>query len=324
MIRKSIAVFASGLVGACSSPIQYDIVSPPRDWNAHPAVVELAAPSTVFAVSDVHGGYARFVTLLANAGITAGVPDVPSSIRWAAGGGVLVVTGDLFDKGPQGIEVIDALMTLQTNAASAGGRVIVTLGNHEAEFLADPGNGKADASDGLDAELHADAIDPISIASGADPRGAWLRDQPFAARVGTWFFAHAGNTKQRSVADLESALRASVEAEDYAGEEIAGADSLLESHDWFDGDATIGARTAHAVGAEHVVFGHAPHALGPEGQIALAEDGALFRIDCGMSPDVGYSEGVLLRVHRDGTDDVAESVGVDGVITPLWRGTGTP
>ena len=310
-------------LAACSAPVRYDVVSPPRDWTTRPAVVELASASTLFAISDIHGGYDRLAHLLAKAGITGDAPTEPSAIRWIAGDAVLVVVGDLIDKGPQSLEVLSAMIALQKSAAGSGGRVIVTIGNHEAEFLADPRNDKASQADGIDRELSAAAIDPITLASGADPRGAWLRAQPFAAIVGDWFFAHAGDTHGRSASELEALLRASVAATDYRGEDLIGAESLLESRTWFDADATIGQRSALALGVSHIVFGHSPHALGAAGVIAVAEGGALFRIDCGMSPGVGYSDGCVLRVHPDGTDDVAESVTADGAVSLLWRGPRT-
>src|SRR5262249_11977179 len=140
-------------------------------------------------------------------GVIAKMPDVPGNAQWAAADATLIVVGDLIDKGPQPIEVMDLLRALESSAQGSGGRIVVLLGNHEAEFFVDPGNKKAESSDGLDAELGARGIDPVSIASGADPRGAWLRARPLAAKIGKWFFAHAGDTGGRSLADLDLALR---------------------------------------------------------------------------------------------------------------------
>src|SRR5205807_8289411 len=122
--------------------------APPRQAEWH-AVVERdpAASRVVYALSDVHGAADRLAALLAGAGI--------ANPTWAAGDAILLVVGDLFDKGPQGIEVIDALRTLETAAAAAGGEVIVLAGNHEAEFFVDPKNSKATGSDGFDVELGA-------------------------------------------------------------------------------------------------------------------------------------------------------------------------
>ena len=301
------------LLIACHDPTTYDVTTGPRDWTAHPAIAQATSNGTIYAVSDVHGGFQRLVTLLQTNNVIDGAQ------HWHAGGATLVVTGDMFDKGPDGLEVIGLFQALQ-----AEGHVIVTLGNHEAEFFADPRNSKATASDGIDREL----ADPIALASGSDPRGVWLRNLPSAAKVDDWFFSHAGNTKGRTVAELEAAL----ETDDFTSSELVGSDSILESRDWYTNAATVTA-AAQALGVAHFVFGHTPSALGPRGAIAVAQDGALFRIDCGMSPDVDDSQGALFRIDCGMSPDVDDSQGAlfqfsngiatqlaaDGSITELWR-----
>ena len=324
---RAAALAGVALAAACSGHTRqpYTVVAPARDWSAHPAVVQIDAPpaaTAIYALSDVHGGYDRMVALLARHALIAGAPPTPAAAQWTGGTAVLVVTGDLMDKGPSPLEAVDLLRALEPEAAAAGGRVVVTLGNHEGEFLDDPENDKATGSDGVDQEIHAHGLDPVAIASGADVRGVWLRGLPFAARVGRWFFSHAGDTHGRSAAELEQALRAGVLAHDYDDAEVIGAGSILESRGWWANDDAIGARYAAAVGAEHVVFGHQPDALGPRGAIAVAQNGALFRIDCGMSPDVDDSAGAMLRVRLDPAsgEDVAESLAPDGTAREIWRG----
>jgi hypothetical protein len=202
---------------------------------------------------------------------------------------------------------------------SGSGTVIVTLGNHEAEFFADPTNSKAESSDGIDSELSKHGIDLVGVASGMDAHGLWLRQQPFAARLGDWFFSHAGYTHGRSLDELDRTLRAAFDHDDFRDNEFTGGDSILEARDWYQDPASVAAAT-QALGVHHVVFGHDPHALGPHGAIATAHSGALLRIDCGMSPDVDYSQGALLRIRRDGTDQVAEQLDAAGSTTELWRG----
>jgi hypothetical protein len=291
----------------------------PRDWKVHPAIVERAAPSVLYALSDVHGGYQRMMALLAASHLVAASQASPDRARWTGMQAVLVVAGDLVDKGPQSVEVVDALRALEPAAASQGGAVIVLLGNHEAEFFASSSNHKTTAPDGLATELGALGIAPADVSSGRDPRGRWLLDRPLGTRIGRWFFAHAGDTRGRSVAELSAALQRAIDADDWAGPELAGQRSLLESRAWFD-EPTIGARYAAAVSAGHIVFGHDPHALGPKGRIAVGQAGSLMRIDCGMSPEVDFSRGALLRVRHSDGEDVAEAVAADGSVTELWRG----
>ena len=306
-LRKSLVASAGGacvvsLLFACSScPVPHGTPFT-RDWARFPAValVDVDTAGTTFAVSDIHGGYDRFIALLAKHGVIAAAPAGPTDVRWAAGTATLVVVGDLIDKGPDGLDVIDAVMSLEASAAQAGGRVVTTLGNHEAEFLDDPRNAKAVKKDGLDAELAREGVDPDKLASGADPRGAWLRTLPLAARIGRWFFAHAGNTGGASVADLEKELESGFAADGFRATAVTGTHSILEDHGWADDHALIASEAA-ALGVDHIVVGHDPGAYGPRGEIAVVGDGALFRI------------------RADAGVQVAESLHADGTVDVLWR-----
>jgi hypothetical protein len=289
-----------------------------RDWAAHPAIVDVPAPTKIYAVSDVHGGYDRLATLLLGNQVLSRAPTTAKDAHWGAAGATLVVTGDLIDKGPSGLEVIDFLMALQADAQAGGGRVVVTLGNHEAEFLVDPTNAKASGPGGIDAELSADGIAPATLASAADPRGAWLRVLPFGARVGGWFFSHAGDTGGRAVDVLGATLEAAVKAHaDYNDPAIVGTSSILESRAWYT--AAVVAQNAAALGVKHIVFGHDPNALGARGAIAVAFGNALVRIDCGMSPGVDDSKGKLLRVMQQGANDVVDELDPAGASRALFQ-----
>ncbi|WP_162780394.1 hypothetical protein, partial [Escherichia coli] len=169
-------------------------------------------------------------------------------------------------------------------------------------------------------EIHARGLTPLALANGSDPRGAWLRDRPFGARVGVWFFSHAGNTSGRTIDQLEHAVEDGVRANDYNDPEVIGANSILEARGWYGTDPTAASHAAQALQVRHFVFGHQPDALGPTGAIASAFDGLLFRIDCGMSPDVNYSAGCLLRINHDSTGELVEAVDATGAAKEIWRG----
>lgn len=290
-----------------------------RDWNASPAIVDQSQPNIVYAMSDVHGAYQRMLTLLARAGLVAPAPATPAAIHWTGATAVLVVVGDLIDKGPQGVEVIDALIALEKSALTSGGQLVVTVGNHEVEFLVDPQNSKATGSDGFDQELSALGIVPEDVAAGREPRGAWLRQRPFAARLGPWFFAHAGNTGGSSLAQMDTAFRGAVDINDFNDPVFLGIDSILESRNWFAADATIGGRYAKAIPAKHIVFGHDPGSIAPKGAVGVVQNGALFKIDCGMSPDVNDSQGYLLRITHESGGDVVTAMAFDGTVSSIWK-----
>ena len=101
-------------------------------WLA--AVMVAASPSPalaqagprIVAVGDLHGDYDVWIDIARDAGL------IDARNRWAGGTTILVQTGDVTDRGPDSLKIIRHLQKLQAEAASAGGRVIVLIGNHEA------------------------------------------------------------------------------------------------------------------------------------------------------------------------------------------------
>ncbi len=79
----------------------------------------------VVAVSDVHGAYKALTATLAKAGV------LDEELGWNGGATHLVITGDILDRGPDSRKVMDLFMRLEGEAADAGGRVHLLLGNHE-------------------------------------------------------------------------------------------------------------------------------------------------------------------------------------------------
>ena len=79
----------------------------------------------VVVVGDVHGAHSALVAVLSATGL------IDSQSHWTGGTTHLVSLGDLVDRGPESRAVLDLMMRLQREAAAAGGRVHVVLGNHE-------------------------------------------------------------------------------------------------------------------------------------------------------------------------------------------------
>ena len=305
-----------------------------RDWSRFPPVVQIDTPAEVFAMGDIHSDYDRLVTLLAGAGVIAGVPPSPDRPAWAAGNAVLVFTGDLIDKGPKALSVIAFLRALPKAASAAGGRVIVLMGNHEAEFLAGPGANKGPE---FAAQLSRAGLQPHEVAACAGDIGSFLCGLPFAARVNDWFFSHAGNTGGRSLARLSSDLTAGVDREGFATAQLTGPNSLLEARlgergpggrAWFEAGGSrlpadrLLAAFADQLGVRHIVEGHHRAAARfPDGAVRSPGEmfnwrGELFLIDTGMSREVGDSAGALLHIRTAAKQ--AAAVCPDGRETPLW------
>jgi hypothetical protein len=295
-----------------------ELVGYARDWNAYPAVIERDTPNEIVAIGDIHGGYDRLVALLTKAGLIKADASARAGFAWTGGNRLLVCTGDMINKGTQALAVLDLLMSLEAQARAAGGELIVTLGNHEVTFLANPGAKKAEE---FEDELEAKKIDPLSLPQGESPYGVWLMTRAYAARVNDWFFSHSGNTSGKTIDQLSQEFRAAVEKGDWKS--LLGETSLLESEKWWKGQG--GAKeyldkSLAAVKAKHFVFGHDPGAFEGFGAIQQDKDGRLVLIDVGMSPAVDYSKGALFVIDTKDNQTIATSVDADGNKKEIWRG----
>lgn len=289
------------------------LVGPARDWVRAPAIVEHVAAGEVFAVSDLHGRYEESFRLFTGNRLMTGSVEHPASVEWIGGNATVVVVGDVINKGGGSLRIVDMLRALQKSADARGGKVIVTMGNHEAYFLHEPTSPRSMRDDataiGLGAELHRIGGSPVLVALGADDegRGAWLRALPFAAKVNDYFFVHSGATRGLDAEGLTAAIRRSVARGGFGHEGLVGeqAGSLLGASDWKI-TAAEARKNAEALGVKHIVMGHDPTALGAQGTIAGTNDGALIKLDTGLGNGEGAAR--MLRIgKRGGTATVDEA-----------------
>lgn len=83
-------------------------------------------PKRIVAVGDLHGDFAAWRAIATAAGL------VDRRGRWRGGETVLVQVGDVVDRGPDSLKIIEDLMRLQREARRKGGAVVALVGNHEA------------------------------------------------------------------------------------------------------------------------------------------------------------------------------------------------
>ncbi len=292
-----------------------------RDWARFPAIVERTQPATLWAIGDIHGDYERLVRLLAAARLIAAKPAAPERIVWSGGNATLVVTGDMIDKGPRPMDVLRGLRALQASARAQGGEAIVLTGNHEAELLMpQPDTASKDRA----AEWAKLGAPPAAFQACAGEMGQFLCGLPLAAKVGEWFFSHAGNTAGATLPQLSSGIQS-------GAYHLLDPDSLLEARlgegkQWISpagaksGERQLLASYAAALEVKHIVQGHQHQAVkfedGAErgkGEI-FQRWGMLFLIDVGMSREIGDSQGAALKITAAG----ASAVCPDGSETLLW------
>jgi hypothetical protein len=337
-VRLAGAVALAVILAACAAGPSA-MAAPSRDWKKHPAIVQLDTAQDIFAIGDPHGDLRRLVAALAGAKLIGDTSAAPDRVQWTGGHAVLVITGDMVDKGPASLPVVVLVQTLQHSAQAAGGRVIVTMGNHEAEFLANP-EGKKSAE--FSGELKAAGLDPASTAACQGDIGAFLCNLPIGARVDDWFFSHAGNTGGRSIPEIETAIETGYASQGFATPELQDDNSILEARlnkegpaglPWFDeGKPTTDAkavlnRYVAKLGVRHIVQGHQPGEVKfPDGTERKAyrffqRQGLLFLIDTGMSQGVKGSDSIggVLRITRPvGILPNASAICPDGKARTLW------
>lgn len=304
-----------------------------RDWSAYPAIVVMRTNADVYAMGDVHGDRDTMVHLLTAAKLARADGD---TIRWTGGNSVLVCTGDLIDKFNHSMDVIATLRDLQKQAERAGGRVIVTMGNHEAEFLA----GKTSEKEGphLTDELRKAGIERSDVLAGRDRAGIgrFLIDLPIAARVNDFFFCHAGDTHGMTFEQLDSELTKQITAEGFGARILSDPDSMLEARmhpaPWWERDAHNGSgeqllrSDITALGAKHLVFGHQPGKVRfadgtkrKRDQLVQEFNGLVFLIDVGMSRGVDAAPAAMLRIHENDASRASVAViHAGGASSPFW------
>lgn len=280
----------------------------------------------IVAVGDVHGAYRPLVKVLQANGL------IDAATHWSGGTTHLVSLGDLLDRGPRSRDVMDLLRKLQGQAAEAGGRVHVVLGNHEVLNLL------GDLRDVSDAEFAAFAPDlarTSEAAAATDPAvarppgyeelrsalsptgdyGAWLLSLPAMVQINDTVFVHGGLSPALgalSLASINAEAKAQLE-QAFANQGLPPAErqvtpmTLLGDSGpfWYRGTAAchplledrVLTQQLARLGATRVVVGHTPTAT-RKPRVRL--DGRVFAIDTGMLLEVYRGEPYLLELTVTG------------------------
>ncbi len=178
----------------------------------------------MYVMGDIHGQYDKMVAALRAAGL------IDEDNHWRGGRGTLWFMGDYFDRGPDGIAVVDLIRALQDEAAAAGGRVGALLGNHDVLILAAHRFGDRRFGDqrfgaraggpggSFLASWRANGGEDSDLARLSAAHVAWLRDLPALALSGGRLLAHADATFYqvygRAVPAVNHAFRALLHSDD--------------------------------------------------------------------------------------------------------------
>lgn len=190
-----------------------------------PDTVDVPAKSPLFVIADTHGEYEILAQMLTRQKI------VDAGLRWSFGRGHLVVLGDVFDRGPNHLEILWLLYSLEAQAAKAGGGLHFVLGNHELMALGGDArylNPKyAETARVLGVPAYAALFSPDSVL------GQWLRSRAVVMKVGGLLCLHGGISRalvdqQLTLAQINDTVRLSL-AGRVSGDVAARADFLTST-----------------------------------------------------------------------------------------------
>lgn len=244
---------------------------------------------SLFVVSDIHGYLDDFRDSLTGAGL------IDASGSWTGGDHQLYILGDLLDRGPNGIGVVELVRSLQSQAPE---HVHMLMGNHEILALGyrlfpDSRFGEVwEINGGLKSDQEALTDDDV----------AWLRSLPVLARYEDYLLQHSDTTDYLEWGDSIEEVNETVTtllSEDDAEAMWEVFAFLTSRYDYAGSDGERVAREVlNRLGGQGIVHGHS--IIGSltdqpsdevEGPIAYA-DGLVIAIDGGR-----YDGGPLLLVE---------------------------
>lgn len=269
-----------------------------RDWQKFPAWYEITGARRIYAVGDIHGAFDELAGTLEALRVAKRQGSESLRFTWTGQDATLVFCGDICDRGLYTKQLYDAIMDLQIQAERDGGKVVVTLGNHEVMML----NGQVEEwaktltshkkqhyQNTLDSFTR-DGLDYHQAISEKGVYGTWIRNLPLFVVVNGFMFVHGGLPNKPVT---RSTLAADFKDDHIAGDWKKGIfmnhDSVLWNRDWWKNKELVD-DNLKILGILGVVFGHTPGALGPKGRI-ITLDNRLVSLDVGMTPTYAYSKG---------------------------------
>lgn len=233
----------------------------------------------IHVIGDIHGNFQSLVKILATSKV------IDAKHNWIGGEDQVWLLGDLFDRGTQGTECVELLMSLDKQAAKGGGIVNSILGNHDLMFLA--ANRFADHDPnmlklwlGWGGSLgEMDKIQPHHL--------SWLKKRPAIALIANHLLIHCdGNTYGQ--------LGRSIEEVNFSMQQVL---SSGDSARWRQTLNILSARAAYSVpllgwlrarktlaafGGKMIIHGHTPIPVKKAGQPYIYANGLCCNVDAGV------------------------------------------
>jgi hypothetical protein len=207
----------------------------------------------------VHGQYEKLIRILREAELISG------DLRWSGGDSALWLIGDMVDRGPDGIKVIDLAMRLQREAAAAGGSANTLLGNHDILLLAAfhfgdwPQKRRAESFAAIWERNGGNLEDLVLLES---PQVTWLSDLPAMTHCGPYLLVHGDSMLYTRYGESISALNANTRELLHTMDPVAWYRLLSEFGEHRVFTSSTGPKRAREFlqhfGGERIVHGHTP------------------------------------------------------------------
>lgn len=212
-----------------------------------------------YAVSDIHGHRTELAVALQTVGL------VDEQLNWSGGDATLWFLGDFFDRGPDGVGVVDFVRWLQRGAADAGGSVRAILGNHEVLALGMRRFGDRSVGSGGGSRSFAQSW----LINGGqqsdqdrltDEHAEWLCDLPALALDAGRLLLHADTLEYLDYADSVAGINSAVAGVLGGGDLEEWWDCwarLTTRYSFVDDSGVTAARTMlDTLGGRQIVHGH--------------------------------------------------------------------
>jgi hypothetical protein len=190
--------------------------------SAAHAIRNQVPTARIVAIGDIHGAGDAFVAILQAAEL------IDAERKWAGGTTTFVQTGDYLDRGGAVRQILDLLMSLETQAKN-GGRVEILLGNHEVmnmlrevadvspEAYASFADTKSEDRRRKAYDAQAGIAKRAGGAADPGPRDAWMAAHPagyveyldamsLQGRYGKWLRTHKVAVKIESTAFMHAGI----------------------------------------------------------------------------------------------------------------------
>lgn len=275
------------------------------------------APSSAYVIGDVHGHRTELVAALREAGLA----DADGS--WSGGTARLWFLGDFFDRGADGVGVVELVMSLGEQAEQVGGCVRALLGNHEILTL---GMHRFGATE-VPAEFGARSFERSWRLNGGQESDQesltqrhldWLHNLPVMARADDYLLMHSDTVEYfgwgSTIEEINESVHAVVNSDDI--EQWWECWRRMTTRYAFRGPsgAEVADKVLAALGGRRIVHGHSViadqlgiHPVDVEGPCLYA-DGRALGVDGGV-----FVGGPCLVVPLTPVDDIAE-IDVDDAV----------